>query len=225
MWQHGCVLVAVIAAMLIENGPSGAEGTKIPAVLQPETRLDVSTDEINEMYFSLTGKTSPLPTDSATKLGEQPMTVLLHQATRVESVVPCFFLCLLLCLSCCCFSGLGGFPGLICGTLFPLGLFLYVALGTSILTDMVDGLPVGFWCAVLGVWVMIALFCGVCLLSLGCCGIIGLSGASAYMYFALTGQQAPWGWKDDVERGVPYAGTVQGFPAAPPDTIPFPSAK
>mmetsp|Transcript_26393 Transcript_26393/g.82996 ORF Transcript_26393/g.82996 Transcript_26393/m.82996 type:complete len:209 (-) Transcript_26393:38-664(-) len=95
---------------------------------------------------------------------------LRKQGFQAASV--CTLLCLLLCFSCCCLSGGCGVPGLGCGTLLPLAVLVYVALGTSLLQTFLRGEPVGFWCALVVAWSLAALVAGGCLTALACCGVL-----------------------------------------------------
>mmetsp|Transcript_118854 Transcript_118854/g.236803 ORF Transcript_118854/g.236803 Transcript_118854/m.236803 type:complete len:231 (+) Transcript_118854:31-723(+) len=212
-------VVALFACGLLAKGANAA---KMPVASgeADKMRLEVSIRGHHQPDFSVAGSQRSTPAQLLDESAAEPALVFLggKRRTRLHSeAVPCLLLCLVLCCSCCCFSGAGGPPGLICGMLVPLAIFLYVALGTTILANIADGQQVGFWCFVLGIWAIINLLCGACMVSLMCCGILGAGGISAWAYSKVMGEKPPWAEKEDLQQGLSIAGIhVQGFAAPPP---------
>jgi len=221
MAYHTCIstITVVVTLLACSSLGNGAQAAKTPVANREtdRTRLEaeISGQHKSDLFDVESQRSVPakLIDESAT----EPVFLFLDRGgARLHSgAVPCLLLCVVLCCSCCCFSGIGGPPGLVCGTLVPLAIFLYVALGTTILANIADGQPVGFWCFVLGIWAIVNLLCGACMVSLMCCGVFGLGGLSAIAYSKATGEKPPW----DEKEGLPFAGIpVPGF-AAPPEAV------
>jgi len=210
MSYHALTSTITVAALLA-CGLVGAKAVKMPVAKREtdRTRLEAPISG-HHSDLSDAGSQQSVPAELVDESAAEPVLLVLdgRRGTRLHSQgVPCLFLCLILCCSCCCFSGVGGPPGFIFGTLVPLAVFLYVALGTTILTSIANGDPVGFWCFALGFWAIINVLCGACMLSLMCCGV----GVSALAYSAIMGEKPPE--KEGLQQSLPEGMPVQGFAA------------
>lgn len=123
----------------------------------------------------------------------------------------CFILLMCLCLSCCCLSGAAGPCGFVCGAILPVIIITWMLFFTTTLQRMLNGQPVGFWCSILGIWVIMNLLLAICVLIMWCCGWCGpimLAGGVIVWLVAIFSQ------KDGKEESPTDVYTIPGVAAS-----------
>lgn len=118
--------------------------------------------------------------------GAAPVTAVVKRKEAGDQAMDapaCAWLCLLLFLSCCCFSGglcpFGVGTGVFTlGSFISLGILLYVLIATPLVSQVATGEARG-WCALLGVWAVLNFVVGICGLALECMALCGAVTATA----------------------------------------------